>query len=161
MPLDDDTFGPNAQTVLFHLTLFGEFCEDDRAEGVSAAAPCECLRDAVEELCQSLTKSTLAPQEQAALVTALHQAEASFRENMPDLFGRTAAARGFCALMELVNVAASTEHCFDLERRSTALGVAQRFAKTLGTFVAPLRSDAAHYSRPDGPRQGNRELPLG
>jgi hypothetical protein len=161
MPLDENAFGPNAQTVLFHLTLFNEFCEDDRAAGVSAAVSCECLRDAVEELGRSLTKSALTSHEQAALVTALHLAEAAFREGMPDLFGRTGAARGFSALMELVNAAASSERCFDRERRSTALGLAQRFAKTLGTFVVPLQSDSTHHSRVVGQRRATPERRVG
>ena len=137
-------FAPNAQRVLVHLTLFGEFCEDDDAEEINEAITCECLRDAVEELCRSLATSVLTPEDQCVLVTALHQAEAAFREDMPHLFGKTAAARGFAALLELVNSAAAPDQWSDRERRSTDLGLALRFGRTLGVYAGPREPHTLH-----------------
>jgi hypothetical protein len=144
MPLDDDTFAPNAQRVLFHLTLFGEFCEDDDAEEMNEGITCECLRDAVEELCRSLATSVLTPEDQCVLGTALHQAEAAFREDMPNLFDRTGAARGFAALLDLVSSAAAPEQWSNRERRSTALGLARRFGRTLGVYAGPREAHTLH-----------------
>ena len=143
MPLDERAYAPNAQSVLFHLTLFVEFCEAYRAKELSAAASCECLRDAAEELCGSLATTTFSTQEQAALVTALHQSEAAFRDAMPELYGRTGAARGIAALVELLDSAATSEQCFDRESRSVALGTAQRFGRTLGAFAGSRKGDKA------------------
>lgn len=134
MPFDEDTFAPKAQRVLFHLMLFRECCEDVEADDSKAAA-CECLRDAIEELHRSLASSVLTPKQQDALVTALHEAEAAFREEMPDLFGRTGAAAGFTALLDLVRPADAPSPLADRERRGTALALAQRFMRTLGVYA--------------------------
>jgi hypothetical protein len=144
MPLDEDSLDSTSQRVLFHLALFGEFCEDDDAEEINEAITCECLRDAVEELCRSLATSVLTPEEQYVLMTALHQAEAAFREDMPNLFGRTGAARGFAALLDLVNSAAAPEQWSNRERRSTALGLARRFGRTLGVYAGPREPYTLH-----------------
>jgi hypothetical protein len=135
MPLDEDIFAPKAQGVLFHLMMFREYCEDVEAKETSETAACECLREAVEELCLSLTSSVLTPKQQGALVDALHQAEAAFQEEMPNLFGRTGAAMGFAALLDLVSPAAASNLLADRERRGTALALAQRFMRTLGVYA--------------------------
>ena len=143
MPLDERAYAPNAQTVLFHLTLFVEFCGAYRARELSAAVSCECLRDAAEELCGSLATSTFSSQEQAALATALRQSEAAFRDAMPELHGRTGAARGIAALVELLDSAATSGQCLDRESRSVAFGTAQRFGRTLGAFAGSRKGDKA------------------
>jgi hypothetical protein len=140
MPLDERVHAPNAQTVLFHLTLFDEFCEAYTAGELSAAVSCECLRDAAEELCRSLATLTFSSHEQAALVTALHQSEAAFRDAMPELHGRTGAARGFGALVELLNSATTPQQCFDRESRSVGLGIAQRFGRSLSAVAGSRMS---------------------
>jgi hypothetical protein len=144
MPIDEHTYAPTARSVLFHLTLFGEFCEDAEADDFSAALACECLRDAVEDLCRSLSNAVINSHDQAAILTALHQADAAFREDMPELYGKTGAAKGFSALIDLVTSATTSDHCFDRERRSTALGVTQRFGKTLGTCIGSLKLKSTH-----------------
>jgi hypothetical protein len=143
MPLDERAYAPSAQSVLFHLTLFVEFCEAYRARELSAAASCECLRDAAQELCEPLAMSTFSPEERAALVTALHQSEVAFRDAMPELHGRTGAERGIGALVELLNSAANSERCFNRESRSVAFGTAQRFGRTLGAFAGSRKGDKA------------------
>jgi hypothetical protein len=143
MPLDERAFSPSAQSVLFHLTLFVEFCEAYKAKELSAASSCECLRDAAEELCWSLATSTFSRDEQAALVTALHQSEAAFCDAMPELHGRTGAARGIGALVKLLNSGPTTEQCFEREGRSVALGIAQRFGRTLGAVAGSWTADIA------------------
>ena len=149
MPLDENANAPNSETVLFHLTLFLEFCEAYEADEFCASIPCECLRDAVEELCRSLTMSAFTSHEQSALVTALHQSENAFLEAMPELHGKTGAARGFSALTELLNSAADSEKCFARESRSAALGVAHRFGRTLGTFVGSWSANTTHHGQND------------
>jgi hypothetical protein len=144
MSLDKDSYDATARRVLFHLALFGEFCEDDDAEEMNEAITCECLRDAIEELCRSLATSVLTPEEQCVLVTALHQAETAFREDMPNLFGRTGAAKGFAALLGLVNSAAAHDQWLDRERRATALGLAQRFGRSLGVYAGPREPHTLH-----------------
>jgi hypothetical protein len=140
MPLDERFYGPNAQTVLFHLSLFVEFCEAGGGKELSVSVSCECLRDAAEELCRSARTSTFSSHEQAVLVTALHQSEAAFRAVMPELHGRTGAEKGIGALVELLNSPTSFQ-CVGRESRSAALGTAQRFGRTLGAFAASAGND--------------------
>jgi hypothetical protein len=140
VPLDERFHAPNAQTVLFHLSLFVEFCDADRSKELSASVSCECLRDAAEELCRWVGTSTFSSLEQAALVVALHQSEAAFREVMPELHSRTGAQKGIGALVELLN-SPTSEQCVGREGRSVALGTAQRFARTLGAFAASAGSN--------------------
>lgn len=140
VPLDERFHAPNAQTVLFHLSLFVEFCEAGRSKELSASVSCECLRDAAEELCRWVGRSTFSSLEQAALVAALHQSEAAFRKALPELHSRTGAEKGIGALVELLNLPKS-EQCVGREGRSVALGTAQRFGRTLGTFAASAGSN--------------------
>jgi hypothetical protein len=144
MSLSKDSFDATAQRVLFTSCYSVSSDEDDDAEEMDEAITCECLRDAVEELCRTLTTSVLTAHEQGVLATALHQAEAAFREDMPNLFARTGAARGFAALLDLVNSAAAPEQWLDRERRSTALGLAQRFGRTLGVYAGRREPHTLH-----------------
>jgi hypothetical protein len=140
MPLDERFYAPNAPTVLFHLSLFVEFCEAGRGKELSASVSFECLRDAAEELCRSVGTSTFSSHEQAALVTALHQSEAAFRQVMPEFHSRTGAEKGIGALVELLN-SPTSDQCVGREGRSVALGIAQRFGRTLGAFAASAGSN--------------------
>ena len=144
MRLDEDTFAPKAQRVLFHLMLFQEYCEDVDTESPSEAVACECLRDAIEELHLSLTSSVLTSKQQGALAKAFHQAEAAFREDMPHLFGRTGAAMGFAALHDLVSTADVSTPLADRERRGRALASAQRFMRTLAVYAGQQESRILH-----------------
>jgi citrate synthase len=153
MPINEHTHAPTVRSVLFHLTLFGEFCEDAEADDFSAALACECLRDAVEDLCRSLSNAVMDSHDQAAILIALHQSDAAFREDMPDLYGKTGAAKAFSALIDLVTSATASDRCFDRERRSTALGATQRFGKTLGAFIGSLKLKSTH-------RRPNLDKPL-
>lgn len=148
MHLVQDTDSPTAETVLFHLTLFVEFCETHQADLHSASIALECLRDATEALCSSVDTAALQPEEYAAIATGFHQAEATFREEMPDFFIRTGAERGFAALKGLA-VPVVSDGYRDREVRSIAVANAERFGKTLGAFVVSLAFDSA----PRGPER--------
>lgn len=156
MHLVRHTDAPMAETVLFHLTLFGEFCETLDADASSVAIALECLRDAVDELCRSSHDTPLSLEANAAVETALHQAEATFRAEMPEHFARTNASRGLSALRDLIGTPVGSERCCDREKRSTAMANADRFGKTLSAFLVTLQSEAA---RRDPRARRARRLP--
>lgn len=136
MPLDQAADAPALDTILFHLSLFGEFCESSDIDRNAMSVACECLRDAVEEACRLALSSRPSATDLGSIRTALFQAEAVFEAEMPDLHTRTRAARGFSALVEALETPPAAERCSDRERRAAALRDAHRFATTLGVFCA-------------------------
>ena len=144
MPLDEDLLAPKAQRVLLNLTLFCEYCEDDEGEEMSETAACECLRDAVEELYLSLTTSVLTSQHRGVLATGLREAQAAFHADMPNLFGRTGAANGFAALLDLVGPVNASDPLSDRERRAKALALTQRFIRTLCVYAGRRENRTLH-----------------
>lgn len=147
MHLVQHSDAPTAETVLFHLTLFGEFCETQGVDDMSLALAFECLRDAVDALRRSADDAPFSAEASAAIESALEQSQATFREDMPDHFARTNASRGFSALRDLVRVPVESDWCSERERRSTAMANAERFGKTLSAFLVALQTNAARRRR--------------
>jgi hypothetical protein len=157
--------------VLFNLATFRDLCRDGEKDPDICASASECLLDAVMEICRvgrdvapappghspievellsdavmdacGFIPNTAAPHLDLPLVKAeLHAARTAFENNMPTLFERSKARAGFSALLALASSSTWSDDIEGNERRSQAVGNAQRFGKTLGAYVVSFRAAA-------------------
>ena len=157
--------------VLFNLATFRDLCRDGEKDPDICASAGECLLDAVMEICRvahdvdagplghspieveflsdavmdacGFMPNAAAPHLDLSLVKAeLHAARTAFENNMPTLFERSRAPAGFSALLALVSSSTWSDNIEGNERRSQAIGNAQRFGKTLGAYVVSFRAAA-------------------